>query len=697
MSESTGFYRFVSTTIATAIAARRRHELLPLGTAESPGLTDSVSPPVVCIDLSQEKTATQPSGWEQLHDLIAADKPGNQKPWFRCIGVLKGHEAKTAVVETHYICLDYRSEFASFYAHLDAPRRSATVRVHFFSETIRQNQVTTLDHKQCDSYLGYIVCREGDLPLVGRSVLKKPSYIDVHSAIREPVDFFGQSLNVVGVPFMQQDARFAVCAHVAVWVLHYTAFRMNLTERRLIADLVTSNAQVLPLRPRAAAGLSSKAVITLLESVGLGCFAYRTPWIGMDLPRLNGEQFPAVQELMNQGRQTPNQQDEDVARVAEAAFRSYIKDHSSEDSDTQTPYGGLDQGCWEVRSVDALLDHLLTPYLESGWPVYAESGDHSLVLCGRSQGSSGPIYYVHDDQCGPYLATESLMLVSRRSLRYQSGLPLTMHSEAHQVEPLPPRDRTTDAKTDFNSLRGQDHLRAIHAFLVPYPPRAGLQPVYAELDALRLLKHLRAQYEDLNKSPSVELSGLSTAQRRVTLRLGTDYRRLRRLAASKPDSVGATDDAAHRIYSTLPLAEWVVVVEGFEPDGLVTWEFVYDASSSPDQPRLQFARLQDSVVVVGPSPSARFESEQIYRKTYPPLPSPNHSDEDWTSSELVESVLPGPRARPVAGGVPAAEGTVSAAMSEKPEQGKTLDPGVDGSGTISVDGSTGSGAMAHDD
>lgn len=176
--------------------------------------------------------------WDVFHLSNTAGRKGNLKPWFRCISLLRSSGARTAISESYYVCLDYRSEFAAFYAHIDAPRRSVTTRLHFFGEDIPPAKVIDLSKRQQESYLGYIVCREGDLPLVGRTVLRTPRYIEESTAIAEQVNFFGQKLLVRGVPFMQQDQRFAVCSHVAAWVLHYSAFRRGVQERRHIADLV---------------------------------------------------------------------------------------------------------------------------------------------------------------------------------------------------------------------------------------------------------------------------------------------------------------------------------------------------------------------------------------------------------------------------------------------------------------------------
>jgi hypothetical protein len=205
--------------------------------------------------------------WDSFHHSYTAGRQGNFKPWLRCLSLLRSMGACTAIKESYYVCLDYRSEFAAFYSHIDAPRKSYTTRLHFFARPVLSDQVTDLDEEQTENYLGYIVCREGDLPIVGRTIIRKPPYIDECTAISEPVNFFGQKLLVRGVPFMQQDQRFAVCCHVVAWVLHYSAFRRGVQERRHIADLVGIAGPIHPLRPRATDGLTESQVAQMLNEL----------------------------------------------------------------------------------------------------------------------------------------------------------------------------------------------------------------------------------------------------------------------------------------------------------------------------------------------------------------------------------------------------------------------------------------------
>src|SRR4051812_8088928 len=89
---------------------QRARSSLPLPPEDGAPADDAGPWEVVRLDAS--------SAWETFSARFTEGKRGNLKPWFRCIGVLRGHGAKAAVIERHYVCLDYRSEFASFYSHL---------------------------------------------------------------------------------------------------------------------------------------------------------------------------------------------------------------------------------------------------------------------------------------------------------------------------------------------------------------------------------------------------------------------------------------------------------------------------------------------------------------------------------------------------------------------------------------------------
>lgn len=198
--------------------------------------------PEVSVRRLHGKAARGDSSWSALASEFIGSRRDNIGPWLRCLGLLRGLGAKTVVIEHHYVCLDHKSEYTHFYAHADQPRSTTAVRLHFFGKPVSATQVTQLSGDQKDSYLGYIVCRRGGLPIVSRAMIKWPrEYIDECAAIEENANFLGQKLTIEGVPFMQQDERFAVCIHVAAWTLAYSAYRRGLTARRLISDIVRTS------------------------------------------------------------------------------------------------------------------------------------------------------------------------------------------------------------------------------------------------------------------------------------------------------------------------------------------------------------------------------------------------------------------------------------------------------------------------
>lgn len=72
--------------------------------------------------------------------------------------------------------------------------------------------------------------------------------------------------------------------------------------------------------------------------------------------------------------------------------------------------------------------------------------------------------------------------------------------------------------------------------------------------------------------------------------MGIDYKQTRR------DDLLNSDPEAAMTISGSHLAEWIIVVQGMVEGG-VGWEVVYDASSNPDQPRLQVARILNGLIV----------------------------------------------------------------------------------------------------
>lgn len=592
--------------------------------------------------------------WTNLHSRIAGRKNGNTSPWFRCLGVLRGLNAKSVVIEPYYVCLDYRSEFASFYAHLDAPRRSFTIRLHFFDQYIEEDDVTSLPKQIPSSYLGYIVCREGDLPLVGRAVIRTPTYVTNSTEIRESVNFFGQKLTVDGVPFMQQDARLTACAHIAVWIAHYSAFRRGLLERRLIAEFVTMSGSVTPMRPRLSDGLTFIEVARLFDQVGMRTIVFAPAnGDGPELPGISRAELPSLpnpiykfeEPEMENGSDADSSDDltenkldrlsesEDLGALLdfglgdsdgdtltkffanctpaiEASYMDY-RDYLDDEGDSKSPSPAHPA----VTQFETVLKYLIQPYVDSKWPVYAGSEDHAFAVIGYSSNQESPLFFLHDDQNGPYLATSSLLVLSEDTLKFQSGR--FRDIDSHVELDSPPSDRVLGHLQEQTSFPPGSVNRGVDTLIVPVAQRVMLPAHAANRAALQWMAvHFGSDAmanEPRARPEGALLQDLTSMDTRVSILMGIDYKVQRRTYAFEKH-----DQLAIHGYSALQLAEWVVVVEGISSDKETSgWEVVFDASSSSTAPRFQFVRILDAMSVLNPLHPERPEGSPIVLARFP--------------------------------------------------------------------------------
>lgn len=515
------------------------------------------------------------SRWRQLFARYAGTSlRANYYPWYRCLSILRAHGAKSCIIEKYYVCLDYKSEVISFYSLLDAAQGSVATRLHFFKEEVSEADVTELTEQQSGSYLGYIVCRSGGLPLVGRTILAPPEEIKAYVAtISETVHFFGQQLEISGAPFMQQDAKFAVCSQVAIWVAHYTAYRRGIVQRRLIADIVELTAQLHPLAPRLSSGLHSWELPEVFRKAGLHSISYYTPNAGTsDYPRLrldtlvNGSKLHATVNAAFEERDLA-----DVRSANDAVRFGYDLANLARD--------GTEEQRAVVRQLfDSIYFYMFEPYIRSKFPVYCSTEDHAFALIGMKRHDDGLIFYLHDDGFGPYLATPTLLECSRDFLRKQSE---------HSHLPL----RATNPQLSFISRsmdseilglidEKDDFDYGVLSFAVPTPSRLVMTPSDADDDA-------RAIFEG-------DRSGWYS---RSTLMMGIDYKQ-DRFDYFK----GQNDKVGCHVIGNLHLAEWVIVVEGYRPSETAksAWELVYDGTTGGGECVLQVARLANTMIVSHP-------------------------------------------------------------------------------------------------
>jgi hypothetical protein len=283
------------------------------------------------------------------------------EPLKRCLDVVRDR-AKSAVVETRYVDYDYRSEYSTFYSRAFASIPDTAQRVHFFSERVVADQLWTLPEEP--GYLGYLVIRPDVPGVVGRTVLVPPREMEkaVRTSVTEPVMFFGQELTVTGVPFIQQDARLDRCAHAAVWVCHYTAFRRGDLPRRPIATFSLNSDSTLAVgRPLPSPGLNRIQVSNLFTSVEL-------PPIYYEIRGLTDNDLIPTWKPKTKG--TPSER---VARIC----RRY-----------------MDSGI---------------PILAALYPTGESREGHAYVVCGYERDPKGAFrLVVQDDQRGPYLWETSI-------------------------------------------------------------------------------------------------------------------------------------------------------------------------------------------------------------------------------------------------------------------------------------------------
>lgn len=290
---------------------------------------------------------------------------GNDQPLQRCVEVARALGATTLVVETRYLDLDYRSEFSAFYSRQFADIPDSAHRLHFFARKLPAASLWLL--AESARYLGYVVIRPTATGLVSRAHLPPPP--DLASAVRttvvERVTFFGQSLEVRGVPFAQQDAQLGACAHAAAWMCHYSAHLRGDVSRRTKAEFsLKADASLHPGRAMPTAGLTVSQLSEL----------FRT----FDLPAM----FYSVGSLPSPGL-------------------------AWQPADPVAPNLTDPPGSWDHRIIPIMCRHL-----NSGHPVLVGTSDHAFIVCGyrRAPQPQGWIEFVrHDDQRGPYLIVASVL------------------------------------------------------------------------------------------------------------------------------------------------------------------------------------------------------------------------------------------------------------------------------------------------
>jgi hypothetical protein len=265
-----------------------------------------------------------------------------------------------------------------------------------------------------------------------------------------------------------------------------------------------------------------------------------------------------------------------------------------------------------MQAFHGLVDYLIRPYIRSGWPVYAGTSTHAFVICGRTENLGKPVFFLHDDQNGPYLAAESLPTLSRNSLRRQAA---GGHNDNRRGVP---RQDLVAHQLAHGSTESGDVRRAVEALVIAVPSRVLLSPTAANRKSRRIIAIARGRETLLNGLSEADEKAFSNrSESQVSILMGIDYKVYRRRQAKECD-----DNSAVTIFSSLQLSEWVILVEFLDDCGMCFSEFVYDASSNDDDPRLLFSRIFSAGVVVYPGDDLRLEAGALAQSKYSPLTIP---------------------------------------------------------------------------
>ncbi len=135
--------------------------------------------------------------------------------------------AKTAVLESDYIDIDYSSTYYLQLARSFTPIPRNTDRMHFFSCELQDNFLEMLSVEQFkqlgDCYLGYTVVRPGPHATLGRTFIRTPDRINdqpVFFPTATSCDAYlaGMKLTANACPYITQDGVGMVCATASLWM-----------------------------------------------------------------------------------------------------------------------------------------------------------------------------------------------------------------------------------------------------------------------------------------------------------------------------------------------------------------------------------------------------------------------------------------------------------------------------------------------
>jgi len=149
---------------------------------------------------------------------------------------------KTILVETPYICEDFRSLHRHFYGRKFRERPSKCARLHFFNEPVSASDL--LEDTTNEFYMGFSVIEPLVVRCIGRTVIDPQklghSPDSVHLlGTRFVTRIGGKRYECHGFPYRTQSNEATVCAHVTMWaVCRYLSQRFQLYRKHLPYELI---------------------------------------------------------------------------------------------------------------------------------------------------------------------------------------------------------------------------------------------------------------------------------------------------------------------------------------------------------------------------------------------------------------------------------------------------------------------------
>lgn len=309
---------------------------------------------------------------------------GNPSPLSDLLARLKKapYHCQTIIFEFGYVDRDYQDEFSAFYSKSFKSYPSRTTRLHFFAAQIPTDTFFELGNYR-DSYLGFLVCRPTDLQRVGRTIIQPPIQDSnrefIHCLDKFQVHILGDTFEVTGMPFVQQDTQVGACAQASLWMVsRYMGKRFG--QREFLPSEINRFAKEKDARGRllpADHGLTWTQMLNALDGMGLYAWNY---WI---------DQIDTCSPYIDEAYPDPRQEPEDKPEVFQARQIECL-----------------------LRRRKAKLASIAYRYIESGLPVIFGLTDHALVCIGHTYDHQTdasiaiqriPEFIVHDDARGPYL------------------------------------------------------------------------------------------------------------------------------------------------------------------------------------------------------------------------------------------------------------------------------------------------------